>query len=755
MPGICRGRATVHDYDCDGTPNGEDDDIDADGVGEADNADRFPFDPTEFSDNDLDGIGDNADLDDDNDGLPDELECQPEEMLALLREQTSFGALDFDNGPCDGNPDPGVVSPLVTAGDLINDVNGCFGGVSLNSRRCTFTNPRFPDSDLDGLSDGAEWAALKQFLGCAVSEEIFDAGCPLDVVTITYPDTSGPMLPPLALKQTYPPLDPNTDADRPDGVPITAKDDPAALDGFDPSPYIVGTALDVDSDNDGLSDSDERFYGTNPFRADSDGDGMLDRAEVARDIEDLPTECGANYCSTPNPVFEIATFDIVVQPEINLVHRICRYNPCDPLQLCGQCTGSGVFVGGALMAPLPMGTPSLNPNVADVDGDGIPDGTESAGFSLRNGVVVHTNPVLADTDGDEEAPNPNCSDPDTVGGDLCDGIGDEGTPISFNDRIDNCPTHGNSDQRDSDFDGAGDVLTDLTFPGGVRTSTFGGAAGCDLNVTIRQLSGMDYDGDGIDDNREVQPQAGQIIQTNPGDADTDNDGINDGTDNCPLTVNSFQALFENFSVATVQNSTLYSIQVRSTDLSGPSVTTQTVSYMSDADATKPEILCGLETQLTLAGIPGVLHNTIPLDCPNLVSLPGEPRVKLTEQNSTFELEILSQTANLSRTSGTGQLNQDEDKYGAACDSDDLDRSGGHQIFLNTNDPDFDGLMDYEENFGLRLGGFRTSTTRADSDGDGIIDSVDNCPCASNPAQEDDDLDGIGDVCESSFGVSCQ
>ena len=755
MPGICRGRALVHDYDCDGAPNGEDDDIDADGVGEADNADRFPFDPTEFSDNDLDGIGDNADLDDDNDGLPDELECQPDEILALLREQTEFGGLDFDNGACDGNADSGVISPLVTADDLINDANGCFGGVSLNLRRCTFTNPLFPDSDLDGLSDGAEWAELKQFLGCTVAEDIFDVGCPLDVITVTYPDTSGPMLPPLALKQTYPPLDPNTDADRPDGAPITAKDDPAALDGFDPSPYLVGTALDVDSDNDGLSDSDERFYSTNPFRADSDGDGMLDRAEVARDIQDLPAECGPNYCATPDPVFEIATFDIVVQPENNLVHRICRYNPCDPLQLCGQCAGSGIFMNGMLIAPLPAGTPSLNPNVPDVDGDGIPDGTESAGFSLRNGFVVHTSPVLADTDGDVEATNPNCSDPDTVIGDLCDPSGDEGTPISFSDRFDNCPTHPNSDQRDADFDGAGDVLTDLTFPGGVRTSTFGGAQGCDTAVTIRQLAGADFDSDGIDDNREVQPQAGQIIRTNPGDFDTDNDGIGDGVDNCPLTPNSFLAGFFNFTVGAVQNSALYSMQVRSTDLTGPTVTTVTINYNSDADATKPEILCGLDNQLGLAGIPGVLHNTIPLDCPNLVSLPGEPRVKLIEQNSDFELEILSSTGNLSATSGAGQINRDEDLFGAACDTNDLNRSVGHNILLDMMDPDFDGLLNYEENFGLRLGGFRTSTTRADSDSDGVIDSVDNCPCASNPAQEDTDLDGIGDVCESSFGTSCQ
>ncbi len=36
----------------------------------------------------------------------------------------------------------------------------------------------------------------------------------------------------------------------------------------------------------------------------------------------------------------------------------------------------------------------------------------------------------------------------------------------------------------------------------------------------------------------------------------------------------------------------------------------------------------------------------------------------------------------------------------------------------------------------------------DIDGDGIADSVDNCPTDFNPDQEDSDEDGVGDSCES-------
>jgi hypothetical protein len=36
---------------------------------------------------------------------------------------------------------------------------------------------------------------------------------------------------------------------------------------------------------------------------------------------------------------------------------------------------------------------------------------------------------------------------------------------------------------------------------------------------------------------------------------------------------------------------------------------------------------------------------------------------------------------------------------------------------------------------------------ADSDGDGVPDRIDNCPCTYNPNQEDFDFDGLGDVCD--------
>jgi hypothetical protein len=72
---------------------------DSDGDGVQDYQDLFPNDATEWADNDEDGTGDNADLDDDNDGMPDEWE--------LL-----YGFDPFDPADAAGDADEDTISNL-------------------------------------------------------------------------------------------------------------------------------------------------------------------------------------------------------------------------------------------------------------------------------------------------------------------------------------------------------------------------------------------------------------------------------------------------------------------------------------------------------------------------------------------------------------------------------------------------------------------------------------------------------------------
>ncbi|MBI4695940.1 MAG: VCBS repeat-containing protein [Gammaproteobacteria bacterium] len=102
---------------------------DSDHDGMPDASDAFPNDRTEWADTDADGIGDNADTDDDNDGLPDTFETQ-------------YG-----------------LDPKSAAG--VNGAGGDFDGDGLTNadERTRGTLPNNADSDSDGMKDGAEMQA--------------------------------------------------------------------------------------------------------------------------------------------------------------------------------------------------------------------------------------------------------------------------------------------------------------------------------------------------------------------------------------------------------------------------------------------------------------------------------------------------------------------------------------------------------------------------------------------------------------------
>ena len=98
-------------------------DIDSDGVLNADDA--FPIDPTEASDFDGDGIGDNRDRDDDNDGVLDSLDFAPfDASESADSDNDGLGNNADTDDDNDGIPDVGDVFPLDANEWLDSDGDG-------------------------------------------------------------------------------------------------------------------------------------------------------------------------------------------------------------------------------------------------------------------------------------------------------------------------------------------------------------------------------------------------------------------------------------------------------------------------------------------------------------------------------------------------------------------------------------------------------------------------------------------------------
>lgn len=132
---------------------------------------------------------------------------------------------------------------------------------------------------------------------------------------------------------------------------------------------VYGTCpTKADSDGDGLADGEEVGLGTNPLSADSDGDGLKDGWEVSHGLD--PKSADGNDGADADPDGD------------DLTNREEQQLGTDPLN--ADTDGDGLNDG----AEISRGT---DPFRVDTDCDGLPDGLE---------VALGTDPCQPDTDGD-------------------------------------------------------------------------------------------------------------------------------------------------------------------------------------------------------------------------------------------------------------------------------------------------------------------------------------------------------------------
>ncbi|TXB61323.1 hypothetical protein [Phaeodactylibacter luteus] len=433
------------DCDGDGVPNGEEDMNGTD-----------PYNNP--GDTDGDGINDDQETED---GTGPNDPCSPAQPAGYAGYDAGnaiWSAADCDgdgvpNGEEDMNGTDPYNNPGDTDGDGINDDQEIEDGTGPNDP-CSPAQP----AGYTGYDAGnAIWSA---------------ADCDGDGLLNGDEDANG-----------TDPYDADTDGDDIDDGTDPSPDDPclpvqaAGYTGYDASNAIWAAA---DCDGDGLLNGDEDTNGTDPYNADTDGDGVDDGTDL-------------------NPL-----------------------DPCSPAQPAGY---AGYDAGNAIWS------------AADCDGDGVPNGEEVA-----NGTDPYNNPGDTDGDGinddqeieDGTGPNDPCSPAQAAGytgydaGNAIWSAADcdsDGVPNGDEDANGTDP-YNNPGDTDGDSINDDQEIEDSTDPlDPCSPAQPAGYTGYDAGNAI--WSAADCDGDGLLNGDE------DTNGTDPYNPDTDGDGVGDDTDPAP------------------------------------------------------------------------------------------------------------------------------------------------------------------------------------------------------------------------------
>uniref|UniRef100_UPI00260849AA T9SS type B sorting domain-containing protein n=1 Tax=uncultured Maribacter sp. TaxID=431308 RepID=UPI00260849AA len=546
-------------------------DLDGDNVCDA--ADTAPNDPCEPSShvdwrpqgtNDCDGDGlnndeeaaagtDPANSDSDGDGINDGTEVNTN-LTDPLDDCDSVGGSPLGTSDCDND---GLTTDEETAAgtDPTNPDSDGDGVTDGTEVKTDFTNPNdlcdfvitsatetpsaawnAADCDGDGVTNGEELTNNTDSLNpCDPSQatgyNTYDASnviwaavdCDGDGITNGTEDTNG--------------TDPyNTDTDG-DGIPDGT--DTNALDPCDPVQAAGYTGYDAtnaiwaneDCDGDNVTNGTEDTNGTDPYNADTDGDGVPDDTDTnPLDPCDPMQVAGYTGYDTTNAIWAAADCDgDTIANGVEDNNGTDPYNndtdgdgvpdntddnpfdPCDPSQVAGytgydatntswaaaDCDGDGASNG----VEASNGTDPYN---VDTDGDGVPDNADAEGNNPCN-------PIQNRGYTGYDASNPIWAAADCDGDGIANGTEDTNGTDPYN--------------TDTDGDGIPDD-TDTAPLDSCNPTQTGGYTGYDATNTT--WAAADCDNDGIDNGTE------DTNGTDPYNADTDGDGFPDATDNAPL-----------------------------------------------------------------------------------------------------------------------------------------------------------------------------------------------------------------------------
>nr|WP_160171431.1 thrombospondin type 3 repeat-containing protein [Marinobacter nitratireducens] len=298
------------------------------------------------------------------------------------------------------------------------------------------------DEDGDGIPDNEDSCPTVVNSGVDADADGIDDACDTDIGSTSDEDGDGV---------------PNGD----DNCPTVANADQANKDSD-----LVGDACDTDADGDGVADKTDNGDGT--FSA-------IDPASGGDNCPLTPNESQSDFDSdnVGNACDTDADGDGVADKTDNGDGTFTTIDPASGGDNCplvannSQADADGDNIGDACDTD----------NVADSDGDGIPD-FESDGTTPLDNCPNTVNPDQEDLDGDGVG---DVCDADTDG----DGIDDENLLGQPND---NCPRVANPDQADSDGDGIGDacdLVDDAAYACAVSGEQFSPmlASDTDLNAT--------------------------------------------------------------------------------------------------------------------------------------------------------------------------------------------------------------------------------------------------------------------------------